>query len=379
MPVRAKARKTRIARRTKTTKTATTAKKSPASSAKSARKASASAGAQLTPDAILQLGLGFWGSRTLLTAIELGLFSELAKRPLDGNALRQRLGLHERSARDFFDALVALGMLRRTGTTYANTPETDLFLDPSKPSYVGGILEMAGARLYGFWGSLTEGLRTGAPQNEAKQGGGNFFATLYADPARLRQFLAAMSGLSMGSAIGIAKKFPWENYKTFVDVGGAQGAVPVQVALAHPHLRGGEFDLPPVGPIFDDYVRSFGLQEQLTFTAGDFFKDPMPSADVLIMGHILHDWNLAEKLTLLTKAYDALPKGGALIVHESIIDDGRSHNAFGLLMSLNMLIETPGGFDYTGADCRAWMAQSGFRRTYVEHLVGPDSMVVGIK
>jgi hypothetical protein len=332
----------------------------------------------LTPDGILQLGFGFWGSKALLSAIALGLFTELAKGPVEAKALRQRLGLHERSARDFFDALVSLGMLRRKGTTYSNTPETGFFLDRGKPSYVGGMLEMADARLYGFWGSLTGGLRTGQPQNEAKHGE-SFFATLYADPQRLRQFLSAMSGLSMGSATAIAKKFPWKKYKTFIDVGGAQGCVPVQVALAHRHLSGGEFDLPPVGPVFLDYVKSFGLERRLTFTGGDFFKSALPSADVLIMGHILHDWNLEQKLMLLGKAYDALPKGGALIVHEAIIDDQRSKNAFGLLMSLNMLIETPGGFDYSGADCKGWMKTVGFRKTVVEHLAGPDAMVVGIK
>lgn len=342
------------------------------------KKATKSAKPQLTPDAIMQLGLGFWGSRTLLSAIELGLFTELAKGPVEATVLRRRLGLHQRSARDFFDALVSLGMLRRRGTTYANTPETALFLDRSKPSYMGGMLEMAGARLYGFWGSLTEGLRTGQPQNEAK-GGESFFARLYADPQRLRQFLSAMSGISMGSAMAIAQKFPWKKYQTFVDVGGAQGCVPVQVARAHPHLSGGEFDLAPVGPVFQEYVRSFGLEKRLTFTAGDFFQSALPSADVLIMGHILHDWNLEQKMMLLKKAYAALPKGGALIVHEALIDDGRSKNAFGLLMSLNMLIETPGGFDYSGADCKAWMKKAGFRTTRVEHLAGPDAMVVGIK
>jgi hypothetical protein len=189
-------------------------------------------------------------------------------------------GRTERSARDFFEALVALGMLTRTGSTYSNTAETDLFLDRGKPSYAGGMLEMANARLYPFWGSLTEGLRTGQPQNETKAGGSNVFATIYAEPARLRQFLSAMTGISIAAAVAIAKQFPWKNYKTFVDVGGAQGAVPVQVALAHPHLTGGEFDLAPVGPIFADYVKSFGLQHRLTFTAGDFFKDSLPHADV---------------------------------------------------------------------------------------------------
>ena len=333
---------------------------------------------QLAPDRIMELGTAFWGSKTLLSAVELGLFSELANGPLDADTLRDRLGLHSRSARDFFDALVALGMLEHDGDRYANTSETDLFLDRAKPSYIGGVLEMANARLYGFWGSLTEGLRTGQPQNEARTGD-NFFEVLYSDTARLRQFMHAMTGLSMGAARAMAQKFPWQKYQTFIDIGAAEGGLPVQIALAHPHLSGGGFDLPSVGPIFDEYVASSGLSDRLRFYPGDFFTDPLPQADVLVMGHILHDWNHDEKHMLLTKAYEALPKGGALVVYEAIIDDERRQNTFGLLMSLNMLIETPGGFDYTGADCCSWMREAGFQETHVQPLVGPDSMVVGIK
>ena len=333
----------------------------------------------LTPDRIIDLGSAFWGAKTLLSAVELGVFSELAKGPLDGETLRGRLGLHPRSARDFLDALVALGMLVRDRERYANTPETDLFLDRAKPSYMGGLLEMLNVRLYGFWGSLTEALRTGQPQNEAKLGGGDLFTALYSDPARLRLFLQAMTGVSLGAARAMAQKFPWKKYRTFIDIGAAQGGLPVQVALANRHLSGGGFDLPVVGPIFKEYVASFGLGDRLRFQPGDFFTDPLPAADVLVMGHILHDWDLDEKRTLLRKVYATLEPGGALIVYEAIIDDERRRNAFGLLMSLNMLIETRGGFDYTGADCAGWMREVGFRETYVEHLVGNDSMVVGIK
>ncbi len=331
-----------------------------------------------TPDGILKLGLGFWASKALLSAVELGVFTELARETADAETLTARLQLHPRSARDFFDALVALGMLERTDGVYRNTPETDLFLDRNKPSYIGGILEMSNARLYGFWGSLTEALRTGAPQNEAKSGT-NPFDELYADPDRLRQFLGAMSGISMGAANAIAAKFPWERYRTFYDVGCAQGCVPVQVARAHAHLTGGGFDLPAVRPVFEEYVAGAGLAERLRFHAGSFFEDALPQADVLVMGHILHDWDLEQKRMLIRKAYEALPEGGALVIYEALIDDDRRENALGLLMSLNMLIETPGGFDYTGADCRSWLAEAGFRESYVEHLVGPDSMVVGIK
>ncbi len=333
----------------------------------------------LSPEKILQTGLAFWPSKVLLSAIEVGVFTELARGPEPRDVLAGRLGLHARSASDFLDTLVALGFLARTGDVYANTPETDLFLDRKKPSYVGGILEMANHRLYPFWGHLTEALRTGQPQNEVKGGGPGLFETLYADPARLKEFLAAMSGISHGANMTIARAFPWAEYKTFADIGTAQGDLATQVAKANAHLTGIGFDLPEVAPIFEEYVAATGVADRLRFQPGNFFKDSLPQVDVVMMGHILHDWDLPTKQMLIQKAYAALPAGGALIVYEAIIDNDRSQNAFGLMMSLNMLIETPGGFDYTGADCEGWMKAAGFSSTRVEPLVGPDSMVVGIK
>ncbi len=333
----------------------------------------------VNPDAIMQLGFGFWGSKTLLSAIELGLFTALADGPKKLTEIGAEFGLHPRSAVDFLDALVSLGMLERTDAGYSNTPATDTFLDKNKPSYMGGMLEMANARLYPFWANLTEALKTGEPQNEAKGGGQGLFEAVYAEPERLEQFLKAMTGISMGTAMAMAEAFPWKDYSSFVDIGCAEGALPVQVAKAHPHLTGGGYDLAQVEPIFNAYVAEHGLSDRVTFHAGDFFADPMPSADVLVMGHILHDWTFEQKFELLGKAYDALPDGGALIIYEALIDDDRRANTFGLLMSLNMLIETPGGFDYTGKDCQGWMTLVGFSETRVQHLVGPDSMVIGIK
>jgi hypothetical protein len=332
-----------------------------------------------TPEKIMQVGMGFWASKTLLSAIEMELFTELAKHPEDLRTLQARLDLHPRSARDFADTLVALGFLRRADGKYHNTPDSDLFLDKNKPGYIGGVLEMANHRLYRHWGQLTEALRTGVQQSESKGTGSGEFEALYADPARLKEFLRAMSGISHGANMTIARKFPWADYKTYVDVGTAQGDLAVQVALANPFLRGTGFDLPAVEPIFEEYVAQNKLSERVSFQGGSFFTGALPKADVVLMGHILHDWNLERKKMLLAKAHAALPRGGALVVYDSIIDDDRSQNAFGLMMSLNMLIETEGGFDYTGADCMGWMKEAGFRETRVEHLVGPDSMVIGIK
>lgn len=331
------------------------------------------------PDHIMQVGLGFWGSKTLLSAVEMEVFTELAKHPESLAQLSARLGLHPRSAHDFFDALVALEFLERRDGVYSNTPATDLFLDKHKPSYIGGILEMANQRQFDFWNRLTTALRTGEPQNEMRDGHSNAFTAIYADPERLRSFLKAMTGISHGANMTIARQFPFKDYKTVVDVGPAQGDLITQVALMNPHLAGIGFDLPEVAPIFEDYVAENGLTARVRFHPGSFFDAPIPKADVVMMGHILHDWDLDTKRLLIRKAYEALPSGGAFVVYETIIDDERRTNTFGLLMSLNMLLETPGGFDYTGADCMGWMQEAGFHSTRVEHLIGPDSMVVGIK
>jgi 2-polyprenyl-3-methyl-5-hydroxy-6-metoxy-1,4-benzoquinol methylase len=336
--------------------------------------------AELAPDHIMQIGLGFWASKVLLSAVEMGVFTELANGPEEFRRLAGRLGLHSRSARDYLDALVALGLLERSNGKYSNTPETDLFLDRRKPSYMGGVLEMANTRLFGFWNHLTEALRTGKQQNEAKDdSGASPFTALYADPPRLKEYLAAMSGISRGSNMAIARKVPWAKYKTYADVGTAQGDLAVQIAIANPHLTGIGFDLCEVGPVFEDYAKASGVSDRVRFQAGDFFSQELPKADVITMGHILHDWGLDNKKMLVSKAYRALNLGGMLVVYDAIIDDERSKNAFGLMMSLNMLIETPEGFDYTGAECMGWMKEAGFREARVEHLAGPDSMVVGVK
>lgn len=334
--------------------------------------------AELSPDRIMQLGLGFWASKTLLSAVELDLFTVLAAGPCDGDLLRRRLGLHRRGARDFFDALVALGMIERRNGFYHNLPETDFYLDRNKPSYVGGMLRWANAQPYRDWGRLTEALRTGRPQNGMADGQ-DLFDTLYSDPASLAGFSQAMTGSSLPVARALARRFPWRDHRTFIDVGAAEGAASVEIGQAHPHLTGGSFDLPGVRPVFEAYVQRHGLEERLRFHPGDFFRDPLPTADVLVMGQILHDWDATAKHQLLEKAHAALRKGGALIVYDQMIDDQRRENAAGLLMSLNMLVRTRGGFDYTGADCIGWLRETGFAEVRRQHLSGPFSMVVGIK
>jgi len=335
------------------------------------------------PSQIMQVGMGFWPSKTLLSAVELGLFTLLGSGALSRAEIAERLGLGSRAVDDFLDGLVALRLLERDGlgerARYGNTSDTAFFLDRSQPSYIGGILEMANDRLYGFWGGLTEALQTGRPQNEIKLTGHSMFEALYGDPARLEQFMQAMVGISMGNVHALADKFDFSRYQSVCDVGGATGALSLVLAQRYPHLRCTSFDLPVVKPIAARSIEQAGLSDRVTAVSGDFFADALPKADVITMSLILHDWNLERKLQLIRAAYDALPPDGAFIVIENLIDDERRENVFGLMMSLNMLIEFGDAFDFTGADFRGWCTDAGFRSVEVLHLAGPASAGIAYK
>ncbi|MDR6806726.1 hypothetical protein J2Y45_003918 [Dyadobacter sp. BE34] len=338
---------------------------------------------QITPSRIMETATAFFASKALLSAVKLGVFTALSGKSLSGKAVQAALNLHDRGVYDFLDALVALGFLNREGlletARYTNAPETELFLDRNKPSYIGGFVEMANDRLYPFWGSLEEALLTGQPQNEIKHTGRSVFEELYAKPERLKQFMDAMSGISIGNFMALSRKFDFSPYSTLCDIGGAAAVLSVEVARQNPNMSCTSADLPAVEPIAKEYIAAKGMNGRISTVNIDFFKDEFPKADVITMGMILHDWDLANKKMLIRKAYNALPEGGAFIAIEALIDDDRRKNAFGLLMSLNMLIEFGVAFDFTGADFEKWTKEAGFRRVEVIPLAGPSSAAVAYK
>lgn len=338
---------------------------------------------QLDPGPILHTAFAFWSSKVLLTAVEFGLFTILGNRRTTGAELGAELGLHQRGASDFFDALVAMQFLGREGdgpsAHYHNTAASALYLDSNSPRYIGGILVMLNARLFKFWNDLPEALRTGKPQNETKHGQKGIFEELYQELPKLEQFMGAMTGLSRINFEAFAAGFDFSKFKTLCDVGGATGLLCIEVAKKHPHLHCTSFDLPPVEPIAQRYIAAAGLSDRVGTASGDFFINPLPKADIITMGMILHDWNLEKKMHLIRSAYDALPPGGALVAIETLIDDSRRENLFGLLMSLNMLIEFGDAFDYSAADFRSWCSEVGFQRFDVMHLAGASSAAVAYK
>lgn len=337
----------------------------------------------LDPSAIMQLGLSFWASKTLLAANKLGLFTLLDEGARNSEQIRSALGLHGRSLIDFLDTLFALGLLEREGVgpraQYRNTPETAAFLVKGKPGYLGAFLEMANDREYRFWGDLEEGLRTGQPQNEIKTTGKESFAALYADPERLRQFTDAMTSVQIGAFVAFAQRFDFSRHQVMLDVGGSGASLCSVVALHNPHMRCISYDLPDLEPLAKQAIAQAGVEDRVQILSGSFFDETLPKADLVTMGNLLHSFDLPTKKMLLRKAYDALPEGGELAVIELILDDERRRNTMGLLMSLNMLIESDGGFNFTQADFEGWAKEAGFRTVRFEPLAGPTSAGIAVK
>lgn len=338
---------------------------------------------QIDPSKIMQIGMGFWASKTLLTAVNMGLFTFLGKGSKSGKEIQKELDLHDRSLYDFLDTLVALGFLHRADileeASYSNADDADLFLDANKPTYIGGILEMSNNRLYPFWNHLEEALKTGKPQNESKNGGASMFDAIYADENVLREFLHAMGGVQAGNFDFFARNFDFSPFKTMCDVGGSGGNMCIHVVKNNENINCLSFDLPPVAPIAEGNFKHFGMQERAKAVSGDFFVDDLPKADLITMCNVLHDWGLKDKKMLIQKAYQALPENGTLVVIENVIDNDRKQNAFGLMMSLNMLIETDEGFDYSFSDIESWATEAGFKKVSMMPLTGPTSAVIAHK
>ncbi|WP_366183728.1 methyltransferase [Flavobacterium ovatum] len=338
-----------------------------------------------TAENIMKIGTGFWASKILLSAVKFQIFTTLAeKKSMSAKDIKTHLGLKctDRNVYDYLDALTTFGFLNREGlletAKYSNHNDTNFFLDKNKPSYIGGMLEMLNNRLYNFWGNLEDGLLTGLPQNEAKSGG-NLFEALYSDADRLKEFIHAMSGIQMGNFMAFAQAYDFSKSKTMLDVGGSGAMLSLMVAKHQTHMSCVSWDLPAVAPIANENIQKFQLQDRVKTANGDFFKDSLPTADIIVMGNILHDWDEETKLMLMKKAFDALPSGGVFVAIEGIIDDERNKNVFGMMMSINMLIETGKGFDYTFADFNKWAKAVGFTSTKIIQLAGPSSAAIAFK
>ncbi|MEU4742606.1 methyltransferase, partial [Actinosynnema sp. NPDC023658] len=324
---------------------------------------------------VLELAAGVRKARVLFVAAGLGVFTALAEGEASADELCARLGLHPGAVRDFLHALVALGLLERHAGRYRNSPVADAHLVPGRPGYLGGFLRFLDEVLHPAWDGLAESLRTGQPHNSAARDGNPY--SLHHDPAERTSFLDAMDVLNAPAGARLAR-LDWSGYRSFVDVGGARGTLAVRLVEAHPRLTAAVFDLPEVEADFDRHVASSGLADAIRFVPGDFFTDPLPAADVLIFGHVLHNWPVERRRLLLRKAYEAVAPGGAVLVHDPMLDEANPRPA-AALAGLNMLVWSSGGSEYTPDECRRWMADAGFSPITATPLGPAGTLVVGHK
>ncbi|CAM3382916.1 hypothetical protein HMPREF1486_01410 [Streptomyces sp. HPH0547] len=323
-----------------------------------------------TPAGIIRLSNAFCDAKALLTAVELGLFTTLAEKgPSTQEEIRQELGLHGRGLSDWLHLLAALGLLTRQDGRFGNAEGAGTYLVRGSEQYVGGFLERSNRNLYPAWGRLTEALRTGEQQS------GSDFEEVTKNPHILRQFVNMMDALTHVVGPELVEKFDWSGHSSVLDVGGARGNLCSIIVKAQPHLSGHVFDLPPMEPLFDEKVAAYGLTGKVTFHGGSFFTDPLPRADVVTLGHVLHDWDEQQRGELVAKAYDAVNPGGALLVYDRMLDDTPDH-VENLVISLDMLLVTDGGSEYPVSEVVAHAGRAGFASTETLPLSDYDTLVI---
>jgi SAM-dependent methyltransferase len=321
-----------------------------------------------TAQGILRLGNAFCMAQALLTAIELDLFTTLHSGPSTEEDLRGRLGLHGRGLRDFLRLLVALGLLREDDGRYRNAAGSDRYLVSGRPDHVGGFLLGAKMNLYPVWDGLTETLRSGRPRATADS-----FTAMLDDVEQLRRYTHMMEGVLQPLIPRLIEVLDWSAYRSVLDVGGCGGALVGRLVTEHPCLAGHVFDLPQLEPVFDERMAELGVAGMVRFHAGDFFRDPLPHADVVVLGHILHNWPPKKREHLMRTAFEAVEVGGVLLVHDRMLDDACA-NVDNLVASLIMALVTDAGSEYTIGELTELAESVGF--TSVRHLRLDDNETV---
>ncbi|MDF3299898.1 methyltransferase [Streptomyces tropicalis] len=333
--------------------------------------------AAVDPGPLIKLTIADCAAKVLHSAVALGVFGALADGPRDGAEVARTTGVHDRLAADFLDALAGLGLLERSGGRYRNSALAQTYLVPDAPAYLGGFIELTNETLYGTWGRLTEALRTGEPQHLDPDKGG-FVGDRHRDPAKMKRFLAGLDAYSDRMGEELAARVDWSRYTSFTDLGGARGNLAAVLVRSHPHLRATCFDLERTRPLFTEHVSGLGLTDRIDFAGGDFFTDPVPPSDAVVLGHILHGFDADRCRTLLRRVHDAVRPGGTVLVYDRMIDDDRS-DPERLLSSLHMRLVSQDGSEYRVADCGDWLREAGFTDVTAEPMLGTHTLVTAHK
>ena len=336
----------------------------------------------LTPIPLMQLATAFWAFKTLAAAHELDLFTRIsAGGAMTAPQLSECCQIDPRPAEMLLTGCAALGLLEIRDGSYCNSPLAQKFLVRDAQYYFGGFVEMLDKRLYPGWGKLPQALRTNRPTTWDPAHQRSLFDA--EDPAMLATFWEAMHSLSTFTARVLGQAVDFNSFTRLLDVGGGSGAFDIELCRQYPRLRATVYDLGFVTDIAATKIARAGLEDRITTARGDFFADPAypEGHDVILLSMIMHDWDEARDRAILRKCYQALPAGGAIIIAELLVNDEKTGPAPAALMSLNMLIETEGGRNYTPAEYSAWLAAEGFRdiRTGWFEAAGANGAVIGYK
>ncbi len=335
----------------------------------------------VSPGPLMELSTGFWASKTLAAAHELGLFAMLAEAGgTTPDELAVRAGIEGRPAAMLLTACASLGLLEKTGDRYRNTALADTYLVPGQPYYFGGWLQMLDRRLYPGWANLTKAIRTNRPTTWNPDEQESLFEG--EDPELLAVFWDAMHSLSIFTARALGAAVDLTGRRRLLDVGGGSGAYDIELCKLCPELNATVYDLPFVVEIAAKKVADAGLSDRIGTAGGDFFRDAtLPEGhDCILLSMILHDWNEDHDRDILARCFDALPSGGLIVISELLVNDEKTGPAPAALMSLNMLIETE-GCNYTAREYATWLEDVGFqgvRTTYFD-APGANGAVCAIK
>ena len=361
---------------------------------------------QVSPDPIFQMVTGFWVSKTLMTAVELEVFTKLSgNKAVNINEFQNMFGIKQRPAEVFATALVSLGLLNVNNVTknkegkgervskdnekrlYSNSQLSDVFLDKNKPSYIGDFIIMMDKHLYDRWGKLPLSLKTNRPVETAAEGdvsAGTMFDMAKSNQLieQMQMFTHAMYGVSVGPAMALAKVFDFSSYNKLMDIGGGSGVYAIEVVKQNPNMSAVVLELEPACKVADQYIKRFDLQDKIHTQVLDFFKDNLPTDyDVAFLSHIIHFLDEEKDKILLKKIHDSLPndRNSAIIISEWLLNDEKTGPVPSALMSLTMIVEQPQGRNYSFSEISKMLTDVGFTNIEKRPLAGPAEIVIGHK
>lgn len=331
------------------------------------------------PSPVLDLLIAFRRSKTMFAGVALGVFDALAGGPKSAAALAGELHAHPDALARLLDACVGLGLLRHDPAGYANTPVADTYLTAASPRRMTGYIAFTNDILWKLWADLEGGIREGTPGWKRSFGwDGPIFANIFRTEAQRREFTMGMHGFGLISSPEVVAAFDLSRFRRLVDLGGATGHLAVAACRRYPDLRAVVFDLPQVVPLAAELVAATEVADRVEVTAGDFFADELPDADLYALGRILHDWADDKALTLLRKMYARLPVGGAVLVAEKLIADDRAGPPWAQMQDVNMLLVTEGR-ERTLAGYADLLKQAGFAEVEGRRTTAPVDAVLAVK